>query len=244
MTRLLLQSKNLDDIRTVDSSNLSDLRISYSVLCQRLTGSCLDNMPAKKKRQNCLKAVAVGHGRVGKSSLCNRFINSTFPEVYAHTLHCDIRSTEVEINDEAYKLFLYDIGGGGERFHTIRPCYYRGADVFLLLFDVSDSRLRFEDIYSYWWPELRKKCEDVPIILVGSKIDLRFSIDTAITRSEGEAMAERIEAVKYMEISSLRDDGVTELFHEVQKIGHHFSCTVKNNNIEERKGEKSKCIIA
>ena len=80
-------------------------------------------------------------------------------------------------------------------------------------------------------------CPDIPIILVGSKIDLRFNGVTTISTVEGEAMAEKIGAAKYMEISSLRDIGITELFEEVLKIGHQY------NTVKRKKKKRRKCVI-
>ena len=192
-------------------------------------------------REKCLKIIVVGHSGTGKTCLCNRFVKLTFPETYTHTLGPNIISANCMNDNQNCKLFLWDIGGGGEKFHTMRPAYYHHADAFVFLFDVSDSRERFVDIYSYWWPELIKECPDAPIILVGSKIDLRFSKPDAITTAEGEEMASQIGAVKYSEISSLRDMGVTELFKEVTSYGNHYSITVKKNVIHEQ--EKRSCTL-
>ena len=188
-----------------------------------------------------LKIIIVGHSRTGKTCLCHRFVNSTFPEANMYTVGMDFLIAHRMYDGQKYKLFLWDIGGGGERFHTIRPSYYRHADAFVLLFDVADSRARFDDIYSYWWPELIKECPDAPIILVGSKIDLRSSKPDAITTAEGEEMASQIGAVKYLEISSLRDMGVTELFKEVTSYGNHYNTTVKKEVVHEQ--EKRGCTL-
>jgi len=73
---------------------------------------------------------------------------------------------------------------------------------------------------------------------VGSKIDLRDNGLTTISTVEGEAMAKKIGAAKYMEISSLKDIGVTKLFEEVVVIGLHYNTTVKG-----KMKKKRKCII-
>ena len=70
------------------------------------------------------------------------------------------------------------------------------------------------------------------IILVGSKIDLRFNGVATISTVEGEAMASKIRAAKYMKISSLRDIGISELFEEVLKFRHHLNAVKRKKKRE------------
>ena len=181
-----------------------------------------------------LKTVAVGYGAVGKTCMYIRFARGEFPYEYVPTVF-DNYSVDGDVNRQSYELGLWDTGGG-EDYYRLRPLSYPETDVFLLLFDVEDSRDDLELIHSYWWAELHHHCPDVPIILVGSKIDLRENGLTTISTVEGEAMAKKIGAAKYMEISSLKDIGVTKLFEEVVSIGLHYNTTVKRK-------KKRKCSI-
>ena len=107
---------------------------------------------------------------------------------------------------------------------------------FFLLFDITNHG-QFEDIYSYWWKELNHHCPNVPIILVASKIDLRVEENLTIKPVQGEAiMAEKIGAAKYMEIFSLKNWGIAELFLEAIVIGHLYHSTLRNTR-------KKKCSI-
>jgi Ras-related C3 botulinum toxin substrate 1 len=184
-----------------------------------------------------LKTVAVGHGAVGKTCMYIRYATGNFPEEYVPTVF-DNYSAERVLDGQSYELGLWDTAGG-EDYPRLRPLSYPNTDVFLLLFSVDDSLTSFEDIFSYWWAELKHHCPDVPIILVGSKIDLRHNGAVTITTESGEAMAKKIRAAKYMEISSLQDRGVTELFEEVLRVGHHYQNTKKGR----RRRKKRKCII-
>ena len=183
-----------------------------------------------------LKTVAVGYGAVGKTCMFIRYYSHTFPEEYVPTVF-DCASVSGVINGEPYNLGLFDTGGG-EDYHRLRPLSYPGTDVFLLLFSVADGLELFKGIHSYWWPELKKYSPGVPIILVGSKIDLRNNGIVTIPFEQGEAMAEKIKAAKYMEISSLEDRGITELFEEVIRIGFDYNVSEK-----KKKRRKRKCVI-
>ena len=162
-----------------------------------------------------------------------RYATGQFPEVYLPTVYEKYVANN-ELDGQTVGLALWDTGGG-EDYWTLRPLSYRDTDFFLLLFDVTNYS-QFEDIYSYWWNELNHYCPNVPIILVASKIDLRVEGITTITTVQGKAMAKKIDAAKYMEISSLKNWGVAELFQKAIKIGHHYHTGTK-------KSKKRKCSI-
>ena len=191
--------------------------------------------------------------------MCIKFSTDEFPPDYVPPI-LDNYYAAGKFNGQSYELGLWDTGGRKD-YYRFRPLSYPETDVFLLLFDVEDSRNDLELIYSHWWAELHHHCPYVPIILVGSKIDLRDSGLTTISTVEGEAMAKKIGAAKYMEISSLKDKGVTELFEEVVSIGLHYNTTVKlfesyelfeevasfvlhyNTTVKGKKKKKRKCNI-
>ncbi|MGH0118603.1 UNVERIFIED_CONTAM: hypothetical protein FKN15_050112 [Acipenser sinensis] len=75
-----------------------------------------------------------------------------------------------------------------------------------------------------WHPEVRHPCPSAPIILVGTKLDLRDDKETVeklkekeqypITNEQGLALAKKIGAVKYVECSALKPMGVETVFDE------------------------------
>ena len=184
-----------------------------------------------------IKTITVGSGAVGKTSLLITYATGKFPSDYTPTVF-DNCSLDGELNGSPYLLGLWDTGGG-EDYEALRPLSYPQTDVFILLFHVACDKRQLELIHSYWWAELNHHCPDVPIVLVGSKIDLRDKEDSkTITTEEGLAMAEKIGAAKYMEISSLENRGVSELFQEVIILGFEHSIAE-----EERKNRNKKCAI-
>ncbi|MCL4124653.1 UNVERIFIED_CONTAM: hypothetical protein GTU68_042269, partial [Idotea baltica] len=75
-----------------------------------------------------------------------------------------------------------------------------------------------------WYPEVRHHCPNTPIILVGTKLDLRDDKDTLeklndkklkpITYPAGLSMAKEVGAVKYLECSALTQKGLKTVFDE------------------------------
>ncbi|KAA3465548.1 rac-like GTP-binding protein ARAC3 [Gossypium australe] len=106
-------------------------------------------------------------------------------------------------------LLILDCGILLEDYNRLRPLSYRGADVFLLAFSLI-SKASYENVSKKWIPELRHYAPGVPIILVGTKLDLRddkqFFVDhpgaVPITTAQGEELRKLIGAPVYIECSS------------------------------------------
>ncbi|XP_063680522.1 ras-related protein Rac1-like [Bolinopsis microptera] len=171
-----------------------------------------------------IKCVVVGNYEAGKTcaliTLTTDFQLDWGPELYVPTVMHDFKKRG-ELDNTPLCVEFWDTKGL-EEYSRLRPLAYPDSHVFLLFFDITDNKDSFEEMFSFWWSEIRRFSSDVPIILVGSKIDLRYNGLVTISTVEGEAMAKKIGAAKYMEISSLLDKGLTELFEAVASIGYHY----------------------
>ncbi|RID46824.1 hypothetical protein BRARA_I03464 [Brassica rapa] len=154
-----------------------------------------------------VKCVTVGDGAVGKTCLLISYTSNTFPTDYVPTVF-DNFSANVVVNGATVNLGLWDTAGQ-EDYNRLRPLSYRGADVFILAFSLI-SKASYENVSKKWIPELKHYAPGVPIILVGSKLDLRddkqFFIDhpgaVPITTAQGEELRKLIDAPTYVECSS------------------------------------------
>ncbi|KAF8377806.1 hypothetical protein HHK36_031191 [Tetracentron sinense] len=154
-----------------------------------------------------IKCVTVGDGAVGKTCMLISYTSNTFPTDYVPTVF-DNFSANVVVDGSTVNLGLWDTAGQ-EDYNRLRPLSYRGADVFLLAFSLI-SKASYENVAKKWIPELRHYAPGVPIILVGTKLDLRddkqFFIDhpgaVPISTAQGEELKKLIGAPAYIECSS------------------------------------------
>ncbi|XP_044492191.1 rac-like GTP-binding protein RAC2 isoform X2 [Mangifera indica] len=170
-----------------------------------------------------IKCVTVGDGAVGKTCLLISYTSNTFPTDYVPTVF-DNFSANVLVDGQTVNLGLWDTAGQ-EDYNRLRPLSYRGADIFLLAFSLI-SRPSYENISKKWVPELRHYAPSVPIVLVGTKLDLRedrqFQLDypgaCTISTEQGQELKKQIGALAYVECSSKTQQNVKAVFDAAIKV--------------------------
>ncbi|GLB39621.1 putative small GTPase superfamily, Rho family protein [Lyophyllum shimeji] len=114
---------------------------------------------------------------------------------------------DAEVDGQQVTLNLWDTttygSGGNER---LRPLYYPNADVIVLCFAI-DSPESLDRVEEKWFPEAAHFAARVPIVLVGCKSDLRGTSTQSVSRETGMAVAQKIDAVKYLECSAKSGEG-------------------------------------
>ena len=157
-----------------------------------------------------VKIVVVGDGAVGKSSLLVSYTTNSFPTSYIPTVFDNVPSS-ARVNKEPVTICYCDTAGQRD-FDKLRPIAYPDADLILLCYSVV-SKSSFDNVRLRWMPELKVYCRGVPIILVGTKIDLREEQD-GITQKEGHRLAKMTKVHSYMECSALTQEGLDDVFEE------------------------------
>ena len=97
------------------------------------------------------------------------------------------------------------------------------ADVFLLLYSIVSPH-SFNNVKSVWWPELQLHAPKVPIVLVGTREELRYNqpkLDKlarkglhVITQPEARNRGKEIGAVTVLECSALTQEGLKTVFED------------------------------
>ncbi|KAK8367747.1 hypothetical protein V6Z11_A02G201100 [Gossypium hirsutum] len=202
-----------------------------------------------------IKCVTVGDGAVGKTCLLISYTSNSFPRYqiegvlienttrracfrkgliwlnfgfiktndYVPTVF-DNFSANVVVNGSTVNLGLWDTAGQ-EDYNRLRPLSYRGADVFILAFSLI-SKASYENVSKKWIPELNHYAPGVPIVLVGTKLDLRNDKQylndhpgaVPISAAQGEELRKQIDAPAYIECSAKSQQNVKSVFDSAIKI--------------------------
>ena len=120
------------------------------------------------------------------------------------------------VDGKPVNLGLWDTAGQ-EDYDRLRPLSYPQTDVFLICFSIISPH-SFENVKSKWYPEIQHHAPGVPIILVGTKADLRNDSGMTqqlqakglkmVSHEEVQARAREIGAVAYLECSALTQEGM------------------------------------
>lgn len=123
-------------------------------------------------RPTIYKIAIVGDGGVGKSSLLEAKKTQTFDSERGLTIGVDFDFIPLEKmnNTEKNKQFLAMDLGGQERFHFIHEAYLKGIKGAIIMFDI--SRYKTFVHLKHWIELIHNENNEIPLIVVGNKIDL------------------------------------------------------------------------
>ncbi|XP_062334488.1 rho-related GTP-binding protein RhoF [Osmerus eperlanus] len=185
-------------------------------------GALTSNGTAKKGED--LKIVIVGDGGCGKTSLLMVYAKGDFPEKYAPSVF-EKYVTTISYGGKEIVLNLYDTAGQDD-YDRLRPLSYQNANLVLVCYDVTNPT-SFENVLIKWYPEINHFCQDVPVILIGCKTDLRKdkertrklkALDQApITYIQGDETKRQMNADLYLECSAKYRENVEDIFREATK---------------------------
>ncbi|KFA76641.1 hypothetical protein S40288_05964 [Stachybotrys chartarum IBT 40288] len=189
-----------------------------------------------------LKCVVTGDGAVGKTCLLISYTTNAFPGEYIPTvlLHSqditeadsrhsrslsyrfDNYSASVMVDGKPISLGLWDTAGQ-EDYDRLRPLSYPQTDVFLICFSIVNPP-SFDNVKSKWYPEINHHAPNIPIILVGTKLDLRDDSATLeslrqkrmepVSYEQALTCSREIRAYKYLECSALTQRNLKSVFDE------------------------------
>ncbi|BBG94803.1 RAC-like 3 [Prunus dulcis] len=213
---------------------------------------CRQNLHADFLHQQHLSYGELGLHIIDLACLC--FVNYHAQQDYVPTVF-DNFSANVVVDGSTVNLALWiQLFGncinhfltGQEDYNRLRPLSYRGADVFILAFSLI-SKASYENVAKKWIPELQHYAPGVPIILVGTKLDLRddkqFFIDHSgavpINTTQGEEMRKLIGAPAYIECSSKTQQNVKAVFDAAIKV----VLQPPKQKKKKRKGQKACSIL-
>lgn len=157
---------------------------------------------------------------------------------------------DIFVDNVHIELSLWDTAGQ-EEFDRLRSLSYDDTHAIMLCFSV-DSKDSLENVESKWVGEIAENCQGVKLVLVALKCDLREQSGDdegttegdegqpkekkeMINYNQGLEVARRINALRYLECSAMRNRGVNEAFTEAARV----ALAVKPNGGKD----ESKCSV-
>ncbi|CAH8504211.1 unnamed protein product [Schistosoma turkestanicum] len=210
------------------------------------------------------KVILVGDSGVGKSSFSYRFCDGIFYPQLRATLGVDFRTKNIQMNNALYTIQLWDTAGQ-ETYRCIVRSYFRKIDGVVLMYAV-DQPETFANI-KYWMEMIKESTSEVnvPILLVGNKIDLRNASSNTVKESNNSnvkqvgslkhithemgANVAKLHHISFIETSVLSKHNITEAIElltqemklnedkqvAVVTLTNSSSASLKRNTIDRRR---------
>ena len=141
-----------------------------------------------------IRLVLLGGAVVGKSSIVQRFLYNKYTDKYKSTVE-DLYNRDYDLGHFTLKVDILDTAGDFQ-FPAMRRLSIAKAHAFLLVYSISQSQ-SFETVRQCVEEikEQRQDYEDIPIVIVGNKMDLEV---------ERQVFKEDVTEWVYRDLSTLK----------------------------------------
>ncbi|CAB1118577.1 unnamed protein product [Ectocarpus sp. CCAP 1310/34] len=153
-----------------------------------------------------IRILMIGDSSVGKTSLVLRYDKRGFNLRFTTTIGVDYSDRLLELDGRQVKLQIWDTAGQ-ERFHSLTTSFFKRAEGFVLVYDVS-NRQSFESVSTWMKDIVEQGKRGSDVVICGNKCDLQ---GREVAREEGEQLAAEL-GVPYMETSAKENLNVEETF--------------------------------
>jgi small GTP-binding protein len=201
----------------------------HKKVCGKKTYEMLKNRlsPSSKKINSIetFKLILAGDGGVGRKKLIQRYVTGEFEtkttkkldeenEGTRKTIGVEFFLKDIKIDGVGYIRLQIWMFGGEERFRFLLPTYVKGATGIMFVFSLTNmlTLSHFDD----WLPILRNYDPHIPILLVGSKLDLKNL--RRVQKHEAIEVAKSRGCRGYVEVSSKEGINVDEAFETMTRL--------------------------
>lgn len=117
-----------------------------------------------------LKLVIIGDFGVGKTTFLTRILTGDYEKRYIPTIGAEVYRISFWTNRGNVLLCVW-VMAGQDKLSFLSEKYYAGAQGGMIMFDVT-SKMTYKDV-DKWYRDLIRVCENIPIVLVGNKVDVK-----------------------------------------------------------------------
>ena len=180
-----------------------------------------------------LHITILGKGVVGKTSLINRFLNIEIPKNHDPTIEEKFKITKI-INYEKLNLEILDTAGE-KNYQNMFNSWVNKGDGFILVFAINDKE-SFDYIKNIKNKINEIKGENIPIILIGNKIDLKD--EREIDEKDVKELIKKWN-VEFIECSAKENINCDVILNLIALKWKNYEKNKNNNN--NNKNDKSNC---
>jgi Ras-related C3 botulinum toxin substrate 1 len=224
-----------------------------------------------------IKLVVVGDGGVGKTSLLVSYTHNYFPGDYIPTVFEHYTANVIWGDNKIVRLSLWDTAGQEGWYYSIfvhvptshpcnvtdnifaidydklRPMSYPNTNVFMVCYSTVDPETA-ANVRKKWIPEIRQYVPNAPIVLVGTKIDMREHRSVVLklqekrtlplSKEEGALLRKELKLDGFWECSALTKKGLREVFDEcIRVVAVPKDKRSKKYKRKKAKNWKKKCVL-
>ena len=184
----------------------------------------------------------IGNSIVGKTSILTKYTSKAYTESYVATVGLDFFTKDESIDGKTIRIKIWDTAGQ-ERYKAITKCFFQRAQGIIIVFDVTNKR-SFDDL-KMWIDSIKSQSkltedlENMPIILIGNKIDLPKRVidkETALNFAKEQNL-------EYYETSAKTGEGIDNAIKElVKKVMVYINKKNGRDNLKlNENSSKRKC---
>ena len=184
----------------------------------------------------------IGNSIVGKTSILTKYTSKAYTESYVATVGLDFFTKDETIDNKIIRIKIWDTAGQ-ERYKAITKCFFQRAQGIIIVFDVTNKR-SFDDL-KMWIDSIKSQSkltedlENMPIILIGNKIDLPKRVidkETALNFAKEQNL-------EYYETSAKTGEGIDNAIKElVKKVMVYINKKNGTDNLKlNENSSKRKC---
>ena len=173
----------------------------------------MNHYGAKNQQKKYLKIILVGDSGVGKTCLVNAYFKQPFDKNMIPTIAPAYSCSDITCDDgSVIGLQIWDTAGQ-EKYNSVSRLFYREADFAFVCFETGNDK-SLENVQK-WADKVKAEEPSCKIAFVMTKIDL-FKQDQVQEYEERalQSTLNEIEHEFFMKTSSLKDEGVEELFNK------------------------------
>ena len=155
-----------------------------------------------KKYDHFIKILVIGDPEVGKTSFIKRFLSNEYSDKPINTKDLELKNKLLEIDNQKIYFNLWDGLINSKQKKTTKTELSVRVQGIAIIYDVSNYT-SFNSL-EFYIKEVKETCgSDMPIIIIGNKIDLERIVD----QEEAENFA-KDNNVEYIETSVLNNENI------------------------------------